>query len=55
VLEDGSRKIGPANSEIPPGAKDLLQPLDDLYASPPDVSALRERVLSQLESGDYGL
>jgi len=55
VLEDGSRKIVPANSEVPPGAKDLLQPLDELYASAPDVSALRERVLAQLESGYYGL
>lgn len=55
VLEDGSRKVVPAESEILPGAQDLLQPLDELYASPPDVSALRERVLVQLASGDYKL
>ncbi len=55
MLEDGSRKVVPANSQIPPGAKDLLQPLDELYASPPDISSLRDRVLSQLASGDYEL
>jgi hypothetical protein len=33
----------------------LLQPLEELYASPLDVSALRERVLSQLASGNYTL
>jgi nicotinate phosphoribosyltransferase len=55
VFEDGSRRTVPANFEIPPGAKDLLQPLDELYASPPDVSALRERVLEQLATGAYKL
>ena len=55
VLEDGSRKVVPANSKVPRGAKDLLQPLDKLYASPPDVTSLRERVLSQLTIGKYRL
>jgi nicotinate phosphoribosyltransferase len=55
VLEDGTREVLPANFEIPAGANDLLQPLDELYASPPDVSALRDRVLSQLATGDYPL
>ena len=55
VFEDSSRRTVPANFEIPPGAKDLLQPLDELYASPPDVSALRERVLEQLATGAYKL
>jgi len=55
VLEDGSRKVVPAESEVPPGAKDLLQPLEELYASPPEVSALRERVLAQLARGDFAL
>ena len=55
ALEDGTRKVIPANAEIPAGAKDLLQPLEELYASPPDVAALRERVLAQLFSGDYEL
>lgn len=55
VLEDGARKVVPADSEIPPGAKDLLQPLDEVYASPSNVSSFRERVLSQLATGDYEL
>jgi nicotinate phosphoribosyltransferase len=55
VLEDGSRKVIPANSKVPQGAKDLLQPLDKLCASPPDVTSLRERVLSQLTIGKYRL
>ena len=45
----------PAGVETPAGAKDLLQPLEELYASPPDVTALRERVVAQLASGDYEL
>jgi nicotinate phosphoribosyltransferase len=53
ALEDGSRRVMPVSAKIPAGAKDLLQPLEELYASPPDVSALRERVLSQLASGNY--
>jgi nicotinate phosphoribosyltransferase len=55
VLEDGTRKVVPASFAIRAGAKDLLQPLEDLHASPPDISALRERVLSQLATGDYSL
>lgn len=52
TLEDGTRKVVPASSQIPAGAHDLLQPLE---APPLDVSVLRERVLSQLATGDYGL
>jgi nicotinate phosphoribosyltransferase len=55
ALEDGTRQVIPAGAEIPAGAKDLLQPLEELYASPPDVTALRERVLAQLASGNYDL
>ncbi len=55
MLEDGSHEVVPASSELPAGAKDLLQPLDEVYASPPDVSTLRERVLDQLATGDYSL
>jgi len=55
TLEDGTRRVMPAGAQIPAGAKDLLQPLEELYTSPLDVSALRERVLSQLASGDYAL
>lgn len=54
-LRDGSHKVVSASSEIPLGAKDLLQPLDEVYASPPDVSALRERVLEQLATGNFAL
>jgi nicotinate phosphoribosyltransferase len=55
VLEDGSRRMLPASVDPPPGAHDLLEPLENLYASPPDVNALRERVLEQLASGAYEL
>ena len=55
MLEDGTRRVLPADVKVPAGAKDLLQPLQDLYASPADVSALRERVLSQLATGAYEL
>jgi nicotinate phosphoribosyltransferase len=55
TLEDGTRRVMPAGAEPPAGAKDLLQPLEELYASPPDVTALRERVVAQLASGDYEL
>ena len=54
-LEDGSRRILPAEDELPEGAKDMLQPLSELYASPPDVPDIREWVLAQLETGDYTL
>jgi nicotinate phosphoribosyltransferase len=54
-LKDRSHKILPAEAEPSAGAKDLLQPLDQLYASPPDVSSLRERVLEQLATGDFNL
>jgi nicotinate phosphoribosyltransferase len=55
ALEDGTRRIMPADAEIPTGAEDLLQPLEELYASLPNIAALRERVLAQLASGDYEL
>jgi nicotinate phosphoribosyltransferase len=55
AFEDGTRRVMPVTAKIPAGAKDLLQPLEELYASPLDVSALRERVLSQLASGNYTL
>ena len=55
VLEDGTRKVLPANFEIPAGANDLLQHFDELYTSPPDISTLRDRVLSQIATGNYSL
>ena len=52
-LEDGSRRVVPATSTVPEGARDLLKPLGDDH--PADVSALRDRVLAQLATGDYPL
>ena len=54
-LKDGSRTVVPAGAPTPAGAHDLLQRLDELYATPPDATALRERVLDQLSTGDYTL
>jgi hypothetical protein len=36
-------------------AKDLQQPLGELYASQPKISSLRERVFEQLAAGGYSL
>lgn len=54
-LRDGSHLVIPANAEAPEGARDLLQPLFELYASPPDLAALRDRVLRQLATGNFSL
>jgi len=54
-LDDGSRKILPATAPTPEGASDVLSPLQDLYAFPPDTGALRQRVLEQLGTGDLEL
>jgi nicotinate phosphoribosyltransferase len=55
VLEDGSREVVPAGAPVPEGARDVLQKLEDLYSTPPAATALRERVLDQLSTGDYKL
>ena len=54
-LKDGSRVVMPASAQPPEAARDILRPLRELYASPPNVSALRERVLGALSTGDYAL
>jgi nicotinate phosphoribosyltransferase len=54
-LGDGSRRILPVEAEPPRDSEELLQPLHELYASPPDVSAIRDHVLEQLETGAYEL
>lgn len=54
-LRDGSHSIIPASTEPPEGARDLLEPLSDLYVTPPDIATLRDRVLEQLARGDYPL
>src|SRR5215216_6327236 len=54
-LKDGSHKVMPAGAPIPEGARDLLQPIEEIYFTPPDATALREHVLEQLSSGAYTL
>ena len=54
-LEDGSREVVPAWAPAPEGARDLLQPVEELFTPPPDATALREHVLDQLSTGDYTL
>ncbi len=54
-LKDGSHKVIPAAAPVPEGARDLLRPIEELFSAPPDVTALRERVLDQLSTGDYEL
>jgi nicotinate phosphoribosyltransferase len=54
-LDDGRREILPETTPAPEGATDVLSPLRDLYSPPPETGALRQRVLDQLGSGDFGL
>ncbi len=54
-LKDGKREILPATAPAPEGASDVLSPLRDLYSPPPDIGALRQRVLDQLGTGDFDL
>jgi nicotinate phosphoribosyltransferase len=54
-LEDGSRRVIPTGVPTPEGARDLLRPVEELFSPPPDATALRERVLDQLSTGDYTL
>jgi nicotinate phosphoribosyltransferase len=54
-LKDGRRTILAATAPAPEGASDVLVPLRDLYSSPPDTAALRQRVIEQLGTGDFEL
>jgi nicotinate phosphoribosyltransferase len=54
-LDDGSRKILPATAPTPEGASEVLSSLQEQYFSPPDIGALRRRVLDQLHTGDFEL
>jgi nicotinate phosphoribosyltransferase len=54
-LKDGRRTILAATAPAPEGASDVLIPLRDLYSSPPDIAALRQRVIDQLGTGDFEL
>jgi nicotinate phosphoribosyltransferase len=54
-LKDGNRALLPQNVPAPAGATDVLVPLRELYASPPDIGTLRQRVLDQLNTGAFEL
>ena len=54
-LGDGSHKVIFAGAPVPEGASDLHEPIQELYSTPPDATALRERVLDQLSTGEYPL
>ncbi len=51
-FSDGTRSVVPAEDSLAAGVQSLLQPLEK---QPPDVSALREEVLSQLSTGRFVL
>lgn len=53
-LRDGSRTVIPAKAALPEGSREVLKSLDDLYTTLPSASEIRDRVLSQLQTGDYG-
>lgn len=54
-LSDGSRTFIPAENQIPDGARNMLSPLKEAYASPPEVADIREYVLSQLQADQYSI
>ena len=54
-LDDGRRIILPATAPAPEGASEVLSPLQEQYFSPPDIGALRRRVLDQLHTRDFEL
>jgi nicotinate phosphoribosyltransferase len=54
-LEDGTRKILPETAPAPEGARDVLRPLRELYATLPNMNALRQHVLDQLGTDDFEL
>jgi nicotinate phosphoribosyltransferase len=54
-LKDGNRTILPETTPAPEGATNVLSSLRDLYSPPPDIGALRQRVLDQLDTGHFDL
>jgi len=54
-LNNGKRTILPESTPAPEGATDVLCPLRELYSYPPDMVALRQRVLDQLGTGEFDL
>jgi nicotinate phosphoribosyltransferase len=54
-LKDGRRVILPETTPVHEGATDVLISLRELYSSPPDIGALRQRVLDQLGTRVFDL
>ncbi len=54
-LEDGTHETIFAEADTPEGAMDLLLPLSENGGSAPNIAVLRERVLSQLQTGRFTL
>ncbi len=54
-LEDGTHRIVLSGAEQPEGATDLLRPLSNNGDSAPGITTLREQVISQLQTGRFGL
>jgi nicotinate phosphoribosyltransferase len=54
-MQDGSRRVLPASAPVPQGAREVLQPLQNLYSPPPSANEIRDRVLDQLATGRYTL
>jgi nicotinate phosphoribosyltransferase len=54
-LPDGTRTILPTSAPTPEGATEVLVPLEEMYAPPPDMDTLRQRVLDQLHSDNFEL
>jgi len=53
-LDDGTRKVLPANAPQPEGARDAQRPIEEASGDG-DIHALRERVLDQLATGEFVL
>lgn len=54
-LEDGTHQVIPDGADTPEGATDLLLPLSENGDSTTSIAALREQVLTQLQTGRFGL
>ncbi len=54
-LMDGRRVVLPEATPAPEGARDVLSSLQELYPAPPDIGALRQRVIDQLGTDDFEL
>ena len=52
-MKDGSRQVLPTTAPVPQDAREVPQPLEDLYTPPPSAGTIRDRVLDQLATGRY--